>query len=142
MLGFGTEYMEPLIAIGPYFAFVARLCLAFGLIFELPLVVLFLSLIGIVNPRWLLSTWRYALVIIVVFAALLTPPDVFSQLMMAVPVTLLYISSILVSILVTRNRRRAEETAPEEVDSAVSEADQPQDPTDATPPDRSAGDED
>ena len=121
MLGFGTEYMEPLIAIGSYFAFVARLCLAFGVIFELPLVVLFLSMIGLVDPRWLLSTWRYAVVIIVVFAALLTPPDAVSQLMMAVPVTFLYVSSILISIMVTRNRRRAEEEPEDPVAEATEE---------------------
>jgi len=107
MLGFGTAVMQPLIGIGPYFSFVARLCLAFGLIFELPLVVLFLSLIGVVNPRLLLKAWRYAVLLIVVFAAVLTPPDVFSQLMMAVPVTLLYLLSVLVAIVVTRRRRQA-----------------------------------
>lgn len=105
MLGFGTEIMQPLIGIGPYFAFVARLCLAFGLVFELPLVVLLLSTIGVVNPRLLLRTWRYALIIIVVFAAVLTPPDVFSQLLMAGPVMLLYFVSVLVAIVVTRRRR-------------------------------------
>ncbi len=109
MLGFGTAHMEPLIGIGPYFAFVARLCLAFGVIFELPLVVLFLSLIGVVDPRWLLGKWRYAVVFITVFAAVLTPPDVASQVMMAVPVLVLYIASVLISMAVTSRRRRARE---------------------------------
>ena len=105
MLGFGTEAMQPLIGIGPYFAFVARLCLAFGLIFELPLVVLFLSLIGLVDPRLLLRGWRYAVLLIFVFSAVLTPPDVVSQMLMAAPVSLLYIVSVLVAIAVTRRRR-------------------------------------
>ncbi len=109
MLGFGTDLMQPLIGIGPYFAFVARLSLAFGVIFELPLVVLFLSVAGLVNPRTLLRAWRFALIIIVVFAAVLTPPDVISQMMMAVPVVLLYISSVLVAIAVTRKQRARRE---------------------------------
>jgi sec-independent protein translocase protein TatC len=104
LLTFGTEIMEPLISVGPYFAFVSRLSLAFGLIFELPVLVFFLSLAGIVDPRMLLRTWRYALISIVIAAAILTPPDIFSQLAMAVPVTLLYISSVLVALLVTRRR--------------------------------------
>jgi len=114
MLAFGTETMQPLIGIGPYFAFVARLSLAFGVVFELPLVVLFLSMAGLVNPRMLLRTWRYALIIIVVFAAVLTPPDVISQMMMALPVVVLYISSVLIAILVTRKRRAREKAAKEQ----------------------------
>jgi sec-independent protein translocase protein TatC len=112
LLGFGTDSLQPLIGVGPYFAFVSRLCLAFGLVFQLPLLVLFLSLIGAVNPRMLLRTWRYAVVIIAVMAAVLTPPDVASQVMMAVPVLVLYMTSVLVSILVTR-RRRASADEPE-----------------------------
>jgi sec-independent protein translocase protein TatC len=104
MLGFGTTTMEPLIGIGPYFAFVSRLCLAFGLVFELPLVVLFLSVMGVVDPRRLLGTWRYAVVLIALFAAMLTPPDVASQLLMAVPVLILYVGSVLVAMVITRRR--------------------------------------
>lgn len=104
MLSFATDRMEPLIGIGPYFAFVARLCLAFGLVFELPLVVFMLSGLGIVHPRLLLRWWRYALVVIVVMSALLTPPDVISQVLMAGPVMLLYLGSVLVALVVTRRR--------------------------------------
>ena len=105
LLSFGTDAMEPLIGVGPYFNFVSRLCLAFGLVFELPLLVLFLSVIGIVNPRMLLRTWRYAIIIIVALSAALTPPDVISQVMMAGPVLVLYLGSVLVSIAVTSRRR-------------------------------------
>jgi len=107
LLGFATDTLSPLIGVGPYFGFVSKLCLAFGLVFQLPLLVLFLSLAGIVNPRVLLRTWRYAVVIIATLSAVLTPPDVASQVMMAVPVLLLYMGSVLVSIVVTRRRRLA-----------------------------------
>lgn len=110
LLSFGTAIMEPLISIGPYFDFVSRLSLAFGLVFELPVLVFFLSIIGVVDPRMLLRTWRYALLVIVVCAAVLTPPDIFSQLAMAIPVSLLYIISVLVAIVATRRRRAEADT--------------------------------
>ncbi len=91
MLSFATDRMEALIGIGPYFGFVSRLCLAFGIVFELPLLVFTLSSFGIVHPRTMLRWWRYALLLIVTMSALLTPPDVLSQLLMAGPVMLLYI---------------------------------------------------
>jgi len=108
LLSFGTDNLSSLIGVGPYFSFVSRLCLAFGLVFELPLLVLFLSLIGVVNPKMLLRTWRYAVVAIAGLSAFLTPPDVISQVMMAGPVLLLYMGSVVVSIAVTRNRRRTD----------------------------------
>ncbi|MCP4571860.1 MAG: twin-arginine translocase subunit TatC [bacterium] len=104
LLSFGTEVMEPLIGVGPYFGFVTRLCLAFGLVFQLPLLVLVLSAIGLVNPRMLLRTWRYAIVLIFILSAALTPPDIASQIMMAGPVLVLYFGSVLVSLVVTRRR--------------------------------------
>lgn len=109
LLSFGTDVMEPLIGVGPYFNFVARLCLAFGLVFELPLLVLFLSVLGIVNPRMLLRTWRFAIIIIVAMSAMLTPPDMISQVMMAGPVLVLYLGSVLVSIAVTSRRKKEDE---------------------------------
>lgn len=106
LMSFGTDAMAPLIGVGPYFGFVTRLCLAFGLVFQLPLLVLVLSAIGLVNPRMLLRTWRYAVVLIFVLSAALTPPDLPSQIMMAGPVIVLYFGSVLVSLVVTRRRRK------------------------------------
>lgn len=124
MLSFGTDTMQPLITIGPYFGFVTHLSFAFGLVFELPVLVFFLSMIGVVDPRMLLRTWRYALLVIVVFAAVLTPPDIFSQLAMAVPVALLYVISVLVAIVATRRRRRA--TAIDATATTDTDSDDPQ----------------
>ncbi len=114
LMGFGTSIMQPLIGIGPYFGFVAQLSLAFGLVFELPVLVFFLSVAGIVDPRLLLRGWRWALLLIALASAILTPPDIFSMLAMAVPVTLLYITSVLVAILVTRRRRARDRAAVEQ----------------------------
>jgi len=106
LMSFGTAYLSPLIGIGAYFELVSRLVLAFGLVFQLPLVVLFLSVIGVVKPKTLLRTWRYAILAIFTASAFLTPPDVISQVMMAGPVLVLYWSSVLVALVVTRKQRK------------------------------------
>lgn len=105
LLSFGTQVLSPLIGVGPYFSMVTQLCLAFGLVFQLPLLVLFLSVIGIVSPKMLLRTWRVAVIVIFTLSAILTPPDIISQVMMAVPVLVLYFGSVLVSFLVARRKR-------------------------------------
>jgi len=115
-LGFGTGILQPLIGINQYFGFVAQLSLAFGLIFELPVLVFVLSAMGLIDPRWLLKGWRYALLIIAVISALLTPADVISQLAMAIPVFILYITSVLVAILVTRKRTDDDPADPADAD--------------------------
>jgi sec-independent protein translocase protein TatC len=109
LLGFGTDFMEPLISVKEYFSYVFRLCLAFGIVFELPLLVLFLSFIGVLNPRMLLRTWRYAVVLILFLSAILTPPDILTQVMMAGPVLLLYLGSVLVSLAITSRRDKKDD---------------------------------
>jgi sec-independent protein translocase protein TatC len=105
LLGFGTEFLNPLLSIGAYFAFVARLSFTFGLVFQLPVVVLVLSAMGLVTPGFLLRQWRYGILIIFVGSAVLTPPDAVSLLLMALPIILLYIVSILVAMVMVRKKR-------------------------------------
>ena len=76
--------------INEYTKFAARLLIAFGVIFELPMVVLFLVKIGVVDYRMLRSARRYAILCIFVVAAILTPPDAVTQVMMAIPLLILY----------------------------------------------------
>jgi sec-independent protein translocase protein TatC len=107
-MSFQTESLEQSIVIGEYLSFVTRLLLAFGGVFELPVVVLILSAMGLVTPEFLSSKRRHAMVIITVLAALLTPGDVITlTLMMMVPLFLLYEFSIVLSRLVARRRRLA-----------------------------------
>lgn len=120
-VGFATETLRPWLTAGAYFALASRLCLAFGLLFELPMVVFALSWAGVVSPRTLLRAWRYALVIILVVSAILTPPDVISQVMLAGPVMVLYIGSVLISMAV-RRRRSPSESPDEGQDSPDSES--------------------
>jgi len=106
MIGYGTERVQPLISISSYFNTVSQLCLAFGLVFQLPIVMLLLSMTGMIDPRLFLNQWRYAIVIIWIAAAIFTPPDPISQTLMAVPLCVLYIGSALVSLAVVRRRDR------------------------------------
>ena len=108
LINFQTEYMEPWISVSAHFLFVAQLCFTFGLVFQLPIVVLVLSLMGLITPRTLLRHWRYGVVAVVVASAVLTPPDPISLGMMAVPVLLLYIGSVVVAMIVVRKRKKEE----------------------------------
>ena len=89
-----------------YLSFAKKLILGFGLVFELPLVVFFLTKTGAVDHRVLWKFNRYATVLSFVLAAFLTPPDYLSQIIMAGPIIVMYNLSILVSWIVTRNRER------------------------------------
>ncbi len=94
-LGFATETIRPMPSMKEYLGFSAKLLLAFGLVFELPLVLTFLARLGIVSVDFLKKNRKYALLLFFVGAALLTPPDVVTQIMMALPLMVLYEISIL-----------------------------------------------
>ncbi len=87
------------------FSFLSRLYLAFGIAFQLPVVMFFLSLAGIAQPEALARGRKYAIVVMFAASAILTPPDVVSQVMLALPLCLLYESGIWISRAVLRRRR-------------------------------------
>ena len=93
-LALEPENMTSQWAIGEYISFVIRLILGFGIVFEMPVVTLFLSRIGLLTPAYLRRIRRYALIAIFVLAAIFTPPDPISQIMMALPLLVLYEISI------------------------------------------------
>jgi len=96
-----TGSVIPSYALQDYLSFAVGFLLGFGAVFELPIVILTLAKLGIVTPRFLAAKRKYALLIIVVIAAFLTPgPDVISQLLMAAPMYILYEASIWLSYLV------------------------------------------
>lgn len=103
-MGFGTEKLEPLISVGNYVSFVLGLVLPFGIVFQLPLVVMLLTGVGVLNPGFLVRNRRYVILVIFVVAALLTPPDIISQSLMAIPMLFLYEVSIFLSRLVFRRK--------------------------------------
>jgi sec-independent protein translocase protein TatC len=95
----------PTVMVTDYLDFVVRLLLVFGAIFELPVLVFFLALAGLVTHQDLLRFWRYFVVIAFVFGAIFSPPDIASQLLVAVPLCLLYGVSIGVAYVFGRERQ-------------------------------------
>ena len=111
-LGFATDTIRPLPSMKEYLAFSAKLLLAFGLVFELPLVITFLAKLGIVSVDFLKKNRKYALLLFFVFAAILTPPDVVTQIMMALPLMILYEISI-IGAKIFGKKKSLEEAAPD-----------------------------
>ena len=91
LLSFGrTSYIENRIVVGEWVFFLAAVCLAMGLVFEMPLVMVFLVKIGVVTPAKLREHRKYAILVFFVLGSLLTPPDVITQILMALPMIVLY----------------------------------------------------
>jgi sec-independent protein translocase protein TatC len=116
LVGFRTEHVQPLIAVGSLLDFVVTMAIASGVLFQLPLVVAALSTIGILTPTFLIRRWKHAVVGIFILTAVITPGDGPSQVVLAAPVLLLYFSSIFVAKAIWRGkteRTGAEEAASE-----------------------------
>lgn len=112
LIGFQAETLTPIITVDEYLRFATRLILAFGLIFEMPVVLVLLSFLGIVTPAGLRRYRRHALVVLAIAAAMLTPADLGTMFMLLVPMLLLYELSIwLVRLVGGRGPARAEEPA-------------------------------
>ena len=100
----GGDLWKPTITLSSYLAFCMKLILAAGLLFEFPVLIYFLTKVGVVTPEFLVKNRKYALLAAFIIAAVLTPPDVFSQILLAVPLFLLFEVSILVAKRVTSAR--------------------------------------
>lgn len=97
--------VQPAIQIGDYLSLVSRLVLAFGVMFQLPVVTFFLARVGLVDHRLLIRYFGYAVIGLAIVSAVLTPPDVVSQIMLMVPMIVLYGASIGVAYMARRNKR-------------------------------------
>jgi sec-independent protein translocase protein TatC len=107
LIEFSSQF-TPMITIGEYTSLFLSIILGMGLIFELPILVFFLSLMGIVSPRFMLNNFRYAILIIFIIAAIVTPtPDVVNMIIFASPMIALYGLSIGVAYLVHPKQREA-----------------------------------
>ena len=108
LLNFSADISQPELMMSEYLAITTKLLIGFGVIFQLPVISMFLSSIGILTHRDLLKFWRYAIVASFIVAALLTPPDVVTQVLMAIPLCILYFLSIGVAwYFTTRREKRA-----------------------------------
>ena len=109
LLTYKTKALTPNITIGYYISFTFRLILVFGLIFELPLIILFLTKIGIIKPSMLTKNRKYAILLIFIASAILTPPDVVTQILMAIPLIFLYEISVIACRMVYRQKQAEKE---------------------------------
>lgn len=106
-MGFATEGLKPMISIGSYLSFVLGVVLPTGLVFQLPLVVILLTSVGILQPTFLASNRKFVILAVFIMAAFLTPPDVVSQTLLAVSMLLLYeISIVLSKVMYNRRQQR------------------------------------
>lgn len=109
LMGFGTNKLKPMIQIKDYISFVCYMSLAFGAVFELPVISFFLGRIGLINAKTFIKGRKYAIVIILIVAAIVTPtPDAFTQLMLAGPLYFLYEVSIIVLKITAKKKPQVE----------------------------------
>ncbi len=110
-ISFATEEIQALPSVKQYFSFATRLLLAFGLVFEMPVVVFFMTKIGLITPDSMKKYRKFAILCAFILSAILTPPDVATQIMMALPLIILYEVSIIISQGVYRKREKDSDTS-------------------------------
>jgi sec-independent protein translocase protein TatC len=108
LITFGGSEFTAMPRMSEYVSFFGKLMLGFGIAFEMPVVTYFLAKLGLVTDKTLINFSRYAIVIIFILAAVLTPPDLFSQLAMAAPLLILYGVSILIAKMVNPEKTEEE----------------------------------
>lgn len=115
LFGLETQSLTPMITVSEYFGFVTSMCLAFGAVFEVPIVIVGLSAFGIVSPQTLGKFRRYAVVISYGGAAIITPGDLLvTTVALAVPLYLLYEMSVVTSYIIHRRKAKREAALAEE----------------------------
>jgi len=105
-LSYATEGLVPMLTMDSYFKIFSRMLLGFGAVFELPLIIILLALLRLVTAKGLIKFSRFAVIIIFVLAALITPPDIASQTLMALPLIGLYTFSIIAVFFIEKFRKK------------------------------------
>ncbi|MCV6607580.1 MAG: twin-arginine translocase subunit TatC [Campylobacterales bacterium] len=108
LVNFGSGTVQAMISIGEYLGFFLKLMVGFGVSFELPVVCFFLAKMDLITERSLIDFFKYAIVIIFIFASLLTPPDIVTQFLMAIPLITLYGFSIIIVKIVNPYKEEPE----------------------------------
>jgi sec-independent protein translocase protein TatC len=111
LLGYATDFIKPMPSMKEYLSFSIKFLLVFGLVFEFPVVLVLLAKIGVINAKMLARQRKYAILLIFIFAAVMTPPDIISQVIMALPLIGLYELSILLSKLFGKKSSPGQPTA-------------------------------
>lgn len=102
LLGFGGPNIFPMISVGKYISFVGMFLLVFAVVFQTPLIILFLTKFRLVTPQFLARKRKHFILVIFIVSGLLTPPDVFTQLMVSLPMIILYELSIWLSKMIKK----------------------------------------
>ncbi len=118
-LGFASETIQAMPSMKEYLGFASKMLLAFGFVFELPLVITFMARMGLVTVGFLTKNRKYAVLIFFTGSALITPPDVVTQIMMAIPLMILYEISI-VGARVFQKKKSSDEDENEKDDEEAS----------------------
>jgi sec-independent protein translocase protein TatC len=118
-MGFANDYIQALPSVKQYFSFSTKLLFAFGIVFELPVVVFFLAKMGLVTPEFLRVKRKYAILLTFVMASILTPPDVITQMMMAGPLIILYEIGIFIAKIARKKKVEKEEAEEEEGEEKI-----------------------
>ncbi len=107
LIGYGSQF-QPMITIGEYTDLFLTIIIGLGVIFEMPILVFFLSLMGVVSPGWMWRNLRYSILVIFIIAAIVTPTtDIMNMCIFAAPMVALYVGSIFIAWLVHPKRRKA-----------------------------------
>jgi len=114
-LKMGADFL-PVITVDKYFSLALRVILGIALVFELPTLVFFLSRMGVITPRWMIKNFKYAVLVIFIIAALITPsPDMVNQSIIAFPMLALYGLSILIALIFGRKKKKEKEKKEEDL---------------------------
>jgi sec-independent protein translocase protein TatC len=106
-LTLGKDF-QPVITVDQYFGFALKVLLGIALVFELPTLIFFLAKMGLITARWMIKNFKYAVLLVFVIAAVITPtPDVITQSIVAIPMLALYGLSILIALAVGRGKAKA-----------------------------------
>ena len=106
-ISFNNQYLQAMISFREYLSLFVTFLLGFGLSFELPVFIFFLTKLGIVNASMLVKQWKFAILFIFIIAAALTPsPDALSQILMAIPLMFLYLISIFVAKFAKKQKKQ------------------------------------
>lgn len=106
LLSLNDGMFNELFTVEKYFRFLLRITIPFALLFEIPIIMMFLTSLGIVSPKFLRKMRKYAYLVLLIVGALVTPPDIFLQMVVAIPLFILYEVSIYLSSFVEKKRLR------------------------------------
>jgi len=106
-----SQAISATISVQNYLAFIFSTLLSFGIVFELPVIISLLTGLGLLKPEWLIKSRRLVIVIIFIIGAIITPPDVVSQLLVSIPMMILFEISVIMSRIISKRKIKRQKAA-------------------------------